>query len=142
VDVILDTDHLSVLQRETQPAYDRLRSRMKAHDSGVTYATIVSFQEQTRGWLVFINKAKKPSDILYGYAELHRLLLDYAAARILLFDASAQAHFVTLRKSHVNIGTMDLRIASIALATDCILLSSNKRDFEKVPSLRLDDWTV
>ena len=37
---------------------------------------------------------------------------------------------------------MDLRIASIALVTDSILLSRNLRDFRQVPVLSVRDWTT
>lgn len=40
-----------------------------------------------------------------------------------------------------RIGTMDLKIAAIALANDATLLSRNLRDFGKVPGLRVEDWT-
>lgn len=37
---------------------------------------------------------------------------------------------------------MDARIASIALANQRILLTRDRRDFEKVPGLTLEDWTI
>jgi tRNA(fMet)-specific endonuclease VapC len=33
-----------------------------------------------------------------------------------------------------------LKIASIALANDALLLTANRRDFEKVPGLQLENW--
>ena len=35
---------------------------------------------------------------------------------------------------------MDLKIAAIALANDAVVLTCNRRDFEKVPGLRFDNW--
>jgi tRNA(fMet)-specific endonuclease VapC len=37
---------------------------------------------------------------------------------------------------------MDLRIASIALVNSCTVLTSNLKDFRKVPGLLVEDWTV
>ena len=35
---------------------------------------------------------------------------------------------------------MDLKIAAIARANDALLLSANRRDFAKVPGLRVENW--
>jgi tRNA(fMet)-specific endonuclease VapC len=35
---------------------------------------------------------------------------------------------------------MDLKIASIALANDAVLLTRNLHDFENVPGLKAVDW--
>jgi tRNA(fMet)-specific endonuclease VapC len=35
---------------------------------------------------------------------------------------------------------MDLKIASIVLAHNAMLLSRNLRDFQQVPNLRVEDW--
>jgi tRNA(fMet)-specific endonuclease VapC len=37
---------------------------------------------------------------------------------------------------------MDLRIASIAIANQMTLLTRNRVDFERVPGLMFEDWTV
>ncbi len=42
----------------------------------------------------------------------------------------------------LRIGTMDLRIAAIAIAQDALLLSKNLTDFRTVPGLSVEDWTV
>jgi tRNA(fMet)-specific endonuclease VapC len=36
---------------------------------------------------------------------------------------------------------MDLKIASIAIANDAVLVSRNLSDFEQVPDLSVQDWT-
>jgi tRNA(fMet)-specific endonuclease VapC len=45
-----------------------------------------------------------------------------------------------LKAAKTRLGTMDLKIASIALANDAILLSRNVGDFQKVPGLQVVDW--
>jgi len=37
-------------------------------------------------------------------------------------------------------GSLDLKIASIALEHGATLLSANARDFDHVPGLRVEDW--
>ncbi len=40
----------------------------------------------------------------------------------------------------IRISTMDLKIATIGLVNDALLLSANLRDFQQVPGLRVEDW--
>jgi tRNA(fMet)-specific endonuclease VapC len=47
-----------------------------------------------------------------------------------------------LKQQKVRIGTQDLRIASIVIAQKGILVTRNSRDFEKVPNLKFEDWTI
>ncbi|MEH1826617.1 MAG: type II toxin-antitoxin system VapC family toxin [Nostoc sp.] len=45
-------------------------------------------------------------------------------------------------RQRIRIGTQDLRIAAITLSVNSILVTRNHKDFEKVPNLRLEDWTL
>ena len=56
-------------------------------------------------------------------------------------NSADEPEFETLRQQRVRIGTMDLRIASIALARGYTVLTRNLVDFEKVPGLAAEDWT-
>jgi tRNA(fMet)-specific endonuclease VapC len=87
-------------------------------------------QEQIRGWLAYLQRAR----------ELDSLLRWFAKMNVLPFNEAAQAQFRVLRKQCRRLGTLDLRIASIALTADSILLSRNLRDFRQVPGLRVEDW--
>lgn len=44
------------------------------------------------------------------------------------------------RRQNIRIGSMDIKIASIAIANDALVLSANLRDFELVPGLRVENW--
>ncbi len=61
---------------------------------------------------------------------------------VLKFDSAAAAQFQHLRSLRLRVGTMDLRIAAIALAHDAAVLTRNIKDFSRVPNLRAEDWTV
>jgi tRNA(fMet)-specific endonuclease VapC len=73
---------------------------------------------------------------------LHRILADFSGAQVRPFDDAAAAVFESLRAHGVRVGTMDLRIASIAMANNLTVLTRNLVDFEQVPGLKVEDWTV
>ena len=83
--IILDTDVLSIVQRAAGLEYDRLIRRLESADDEVA-VSIVSFEEQMRGWLAFIARAKSSSQQINGYAKLHALLDDFITRPILDFD--------------------------------------------------------
>jgi len=73
---------------------------------------------------------------------LRQHVLNYSKIPIIGFDEAAARAAATLRKSRLRLGTMDIRIAAIALTNNALLLSRNLRDFRRVPELRVDDWTA
>jgi tRNA(fMet)-specific endonuclease VapC len=66
----------------------------------------------------------------------------YLKLTVLEFDEAAAAEFERLRRSRIRIGTMDLKIAAIALAHNATVLTCNSKDFSRVPGLRFEDWTA
>jgi tRNA(fMet)-specific endonuclease VapC len=139
---LLDTDHISIIQRQSEPEYTHLVSRVAACNPADFYAPIISFHEQVMGWNAYLNRARKPESVVHAYHMLQRILADFATMSVAPFDLSASSTFASLRASRVRIGTMDLGIAAIALANDWTLLSRNSVDFNRVPNLRVEDWTL
>ena len=68
-------------------------------------------------------------------------ILNYRQVRLVEFDDAAAETAAVLQRSKLRLGTMDLRIAAIALTHDALLLSRNLRDFRRIPKLRVEDWT-
>jgi len=58
------------------------------------------------------------------------------------FDDKAVYHFQNLRYLQTRLGLRDVRIASIALAVNGVLVTANVRHFRQVPGLAIEDWTV
>ncbi len=138
--IVLDTDHLSIIQRQSEPAYSILRDRLRrAEDNVVT--TIVSVEEQMRGWFAIINRTTSAAQEVAAYRRLHELFSFFESIGVLDFDEVAAAQLVHLRRQRIRLGTMDLKIAAIALTQQAILLSRNVSDFRRVPGLRVEDWT-
>ncbi len=104
--------------------------------------SIVSFEEQARGANAFVGAARRPSEIVQRYRLLEMVLSDFTTMKVLSFDDKAAEAFERLQTQRVKVGTMDLRIASIALSNELILLTRNTRDFDKIPGLVTENWTV
>lgn len=139
--VILDTDNVSLLERSDQPFGARLRDRLLQLRPEDYATTIISYEEQCCGWLSSLAKAKSMLEQIERYQRLARHLQNYCGLRVLPFDERAAIEFQRLKSAKIRVGTMDLRIAAIALALDATLLTRNLRDFIKVPGLKIEDWT-
>jgi tRNA(fMet)-specific endonuclease VapC len=139
---LLDTDHITILQRRTPPLAARMLSRMAQHPPGEFHVSIVSFHEQVLGWNSYISRARTGSDAVRAYAMFDLVLTEFAKARPVPFDEPSAAMFDSLRAQRVRVGTLDLRLAAIALVRGMTVLTRNVGDFRKVPGLSVEDWTL
>jgi tRNA(fMet)-specific endonuclease VapC len=139
---LLDTDHISLLQRRSGTVYATLLLRISQNPLTDFALSMVSFHEQVLGAHDFINRAQSNEELRRGYVMLGQVLEGFSVATVLPFDETAIALFDQLRAQRIRISTMDLRIASIALSRGSILLTRNVRDFDKVPNLETQDWTI
>lgn len=138
--ILLDTDHLTVLKYINSEPYSRLRDRLLASTPEPIGTTIVNVEEQMRGWLSAIAKERTLLRQITAYRELTDLFDFFAKFNIISLSADSVDLFNGFRTSGVNIGTMDLKTACIAMANNALLLTANRRDFEKVPGLRFENW--
>lgn len=139
---ILDTDLFSLTDRTDNYESHRLRFRLSNLADEHLATTIITFEEQTRGWLSWLSQARSLDQQVERYRQLNRMVFSYRKVNILDFDHQAATEFERLRKERIRIGTMDLKIAAIALANNATLLSRNLRDFGKVPGLQVEDWAA
>jgi tRNA(fMet)-specific endonuclease VapC len=93
-----------------------------------------------RGWLAVVNRADNVYHQVPAYQALLRLFAFFARWEVLPFDEQAADMFTRLRQQRMRIGTMDLKIAAIALVHEALLLSANLEDFQQVSHLRVADW--
>lgn len=65
--------------------------------------------------------------------------------KILAWDIEAAQHYSKIRSALESqgtlIGNMDLMIAAHARSQQCVLVTNNLREFERVPELKLENWT-
>lgn len=139
---LLDTDHISFLQRRSGSEYVKLSNRITQQPPADFAFSVISFHEQVIGAHTFITRSQTSDDVVRGYTLLREIIQGFSAAPVLPFDAKAAAIFEELRAQRVRIATMDLRIAAIALSRNLVLLTRNIGDFRRVPNLTTDDWTV
>ncbi len=102
--------------------------------------TIITIEEQMRGWLAEISRHRDPHRQITGYAKLQQQVEVFADWVILSWDSDSAGFFLRLRHQGVRIGSMDLKIACIALAHGATLLTRNSNDFARVPGLRFENW--
>ena len=139
--VVLDTDHMSLLEwadvRDSTP----LRTRRGALPPAEVATTIISYEEQLRGWRAYLARTRSMTHQVEAYRRLRRQLENYCRIPVLAFDGQAAVMLQRLRRARIRIGTMDVKIAAIALSHDATLLSRNLADFRQIPDLRVKDWT-
>jgi tRNA(fMet)-specific endonuclease VapC len=141
---LLDTNHLSILQRRTEPEFSRIDARMQRHPVAHFHVSLVSFHEQLLGCHAYVNAAKSEAGVVRGYEMLQRMLVSFATYEVIPFDAPAAAVFRELRHDSAarRVGTMDLRIAATAIARGLVVLTTNTVDFERIPGVPFEDWTA
>ena len=139
--IILDTDCLSLFEREKHLEFSILRANLAHFDSDDISTTIITYEEQMRGWMAYLAKCKNLEQQIFAYQRLFQSLENFREINVLQFDEDAAKVFQDLKSQKIRIGTMDLKIASIAISRKAILVSRNLKDFEAVPNLVVNDWT-
>jgi tRNA(fMet)-specific endonuclease VapC len=135
---VLDTDTLSLLQRGHPGVTQRCASRAP----GELAISAISVEEQVSGWYTMLRRAKNPEELAIAYQSLVDTVRFLAGLPILSFSPAAIARFQLLLGQKLNVGGMDLKIAAIVLETGGVVVSRNLRDFRRIPSLVVEDWSV
>ena len=139
--LILDTDTVTVLVDTRDSLYGRLTTRLSQPDAADRAITAVTVQEQMRGRLADVHRARRAADVLEAYSSLLRTFECLKGLPVLPYDTDAQARFESVRPQIRRVGTLDLRIACIALVHGATVLTRNVRDFRQVTGLSVEDWS-
>ena len=139
---VLDTDHISLMEWSAGLARQNLLRRLSMVPPDEVFTTIVTYEEQTRGWMGYAARTRTTAQQIEAYRKLERHLDLYRRVQVLGFDERAGAEFERLKKARIRVGTMDLKIAAIALAHGATVLTRNRGDFEQVTGLQIEDWTA
>lgn len=134
---LLDTDHLSLLER----GHPQITARFGQIANQPVRISIVTVEEQLRGRFARIRAARNEAELLRAFHWLHETIDIISEFQILDYDFAASRIYTTLRQQKIRVGTADLRIAAIALAHNAILATRNQIDFGQIPDLVTEDWS-
>lgn len=135
---VLDTDHVSLFQQ----GHPLVNQRVNAVNLDEIAVTIITVEEQMYGRLNSIRRADSPNALISAYARLATTLNYFRTVYLLDFDQDAGNCYAQLVRQRVRIGTQDLRIAAIVISRNGILVTRNRQDFARIPSLNFEDWTI
>lgn len=114
--IILDTDCLSLLERKTSVEFQFLSEKLSKFAVEDITTTIVTFDEQMRGWMAIVARSRSIEEMIFAYERLESFVKSFRIIPILPFDDEAGRIFYELKKQKLRLGTMDLRIAAIAIS--------------------------
>jgi len=133
---VLDTDTVTL----QQAGREHVLHRLAAVPPEAVYTTVITVREQRRGRLAVVDQVQEGPALVEAYAKLQATLRYFNQVNVLPFTPAAAEKLQDLRDQRVRIGTQDLRIAALVLSVDGILVTSNRRDFDRVAGPRIEDW--
>ena len=136
---VLDTDHLSLYGRNHPQVITQLQANLER-----VATTAINVEEQVKGRLAQVAEAKTKDEgaLINAYQRLVETVMLLSEFQVLQYNQNACAIYQSLKAQRIRIGTQDLRIASITLAHNRILVTRNLQDFKKVPNLVIQDWSI
>ncbi len=137
---LMDSDHISMIDR-AGPEGTRILARIATLPPDSVAISLISYEEQMRGWMAEIARLHSVDRQLDVYSRLDRMRDYYCVTPVLPFDEKALAQFQGLWLRRLRVGTMDLKIAATALANEATLITRNTGDFGKVIGLTVEDWS-
>jgi tRNA(fMet)-specific endonuclease VapC len=138
--ILLDTDHISVLQHAESEAAKTLRQRLDRWSDDGIGTTAITLEEQSRSWLGLINRYTDVRRQVTYYDRFVASFRFFAEWHVTPFGDAAAVRFQELRSARIRIASSDLKIAAICLVNGATLLSRNLSDFLQVPGLHVENW--
>lgn len=130
---VLDTDTCSyIMKRSSAPLLERIRI-VSLDAQAVSIVTVAELLFGVRR-SACVARSREAFDAFIP----HLAVLDW--------DWSAAEHYAEIRADLKRlgspIGSNDLMIAAHARSRDATLVTNNVREFERVPGLRVENWTT
>jgi tRNA(fMet)-specific endonuclease VapC len=135
---LLDTDHLTLYQHQHLP----LMQRIARHPADSVAICPINIEETMRGRLGRLARVLTGIKHVQAYGHLVAAEEMFRLFPLVPFDSPSEGQFQNLRYARLRVGTLDLKIAAIALTNGLTVLTRNRADFGRVPGLALEDWSV
>lgn len=135
---VLDTDHLTLLRR----GHTAVVARVAATPPAEIAITVLTIEEQFRGWFTQVRKARDATRLARAYEGLFDVIDAARKLPVLPFSRAAVDRYLDLKKAFPRLGKQDLAIASVALEFEATVVTRNRQDFEQIPGLRIEDWSL
>jgi tRNA(fMet)-specific endonuclease VapC len=130
--VCFDTDFLIAYLQKDQAAIRKLEDLQAGGGDTIAITTTVNAAELWKGAYRSKDGQKEAAKVKRLLDSLELITLDRESARLVgELDAVIKSS---------PIGESDLLIASIAIANKQILITRNKKHFERVPKLQVEGW--
>ncbi len=133
---LLDTDTVTYHQLNRPSVVKRLQQV----EPDTIATTVITMYEQLRGRLAVVNRKQDEESLQLALRRLQITHRYFCQVQVVPFSEIASEQYRQLVKQKTRIGTQDLRIAALALAHNAILVTSNRRHFDRVPGLVIEDW--
>ncbi len=135
---LFDTDMLTLYG----DGHPRVCERVARYPARSLATSIITVEEQLSGWYTVLRQTKNDQQLVLAYEGMTFSVQFLAQMQVLSLTTDAVARFNAFRKAKLKIKTMDLRIACVALEFGATLVTRNRVDFEVVPGLEIEDWTL
>ncbi len=135
---ILDTDTLTHLMRGNV----QIARHIATHPVDDISISVITVEEQLSGWYDQLRKVSSHEEHAEAYRRLQETSKFLGRVNILPFTVSSIVRWEQLKKAKLNVRSMDLKIASIALEYQAIVVTRNIRDFSRVPGVKTENWMV
>jgi tRNA(fMet)-specific endonuclease VapC len=135
---VFDTDILSLFQT----GHAIVRQRVAGHSPEELATTIITVEEQLSSWYTLRRRVKDRDKLARVYERFAENVRFLSGLQILSFPESAITRFEGLVQMKLGVRANDLRIAAIALHSSATVVTRNRRDFERVPGVVVEDWSV
>jgi tRNA(fMet)-specific endonuclease VapC len=135
---LFDTDHLTLYQHKHPP----LMQRMALQPADSVAICPINIEETMRGRLGPLARILTGNKHVQAYAHLVAAAEMFRLFPLVPFDVASESQFQQLRAARLRVGTLDLKIAAIALTNGLTVLTRNRSDFGRVSGLKLADWSV